>query len=490
MSKRILFLVTGLIISAAFFVNIQPAAATVTPSITVTSPSSGEALQIGQRYTIKWNWNYVNYDPREAVQIIAYLNENYGQASNVIGEAEVSKGTFDWTAGFPGLTIKSGDKFFIQVRLKSNIGVYGNSGDFSLVSSLTPSITVTSPNGGETWKVGETRRITWQASNFLSIDKVRVYIDITDVISISSGVSNYVTDQEIPASQGYYDWTITQNQLPYSSTLPHQYKIRISKSVDPYTTYDSSDAAFSIVAAGTPAPTPTPTPTPVPTNACLPDNALIKMPDDPKVYVIVNCQKKWIQTAEEFKDEGYKWTDVKEVNSPVVQAYTDYQQATANLLKAIGQEKVYKVVNNKLLWVPTISAFNAQGLKWSDVQSVDTSQLNQYQRAKLLQINGDQKIYYITESGLKKHILNESVFNSYNNKWEDVVTVDAAVINSYPDANLIKAEDGYQVYKLENGQKRWIKTDAAFRRLKLDWNKVVPVNETELAAYPDGAAIE
>ena len=235
--------------------------------------------------------------------------------------------------------------------------------------------------------------------------------------------------------------------------------------------------------------TPTPTPTPVPSE-CLPDNTLVKMPDDPKVYVIINCQKKWIQSAEKFKEEGYKWTDIKEVNSPVIQAYTNYLQATTNLLKAIGQERVYKVVNNKLLWVPTISAFNAQGLKWSDVQSVDTTQLNQYQRAKLLQINGDQKIYYITESGLKKHILNESVFNSYNNKWEDVVTVDAAVINSYPDANLIKAEDGYQVYKLENGQKRWIKTDAAFKKLKLDWNKVVPVNSTELAAYPDGAAIE
>ena len=110
------------------------------------------------------------------------------------------------------------------------------------------SITVTSPNSGENWKVGETHRITWQASNFSSTDKVRIFVDIIDVTSTGSGASNYVTDQEITASQGYYDWTVAQSQLPNNSTLPHQYKIRISEPVDPYTTYDTSDAPFIIAA--------------------------------------------------------------------------------------------------------------------------------------------------------------------------------------------------------------------------------------------------
>lgn len=249
----------------------------------------------------------------------------------------------------------------------------------------------------------------------------------------------------------------------------------------------------------TPAPTSTPTPTPSPTltpsptstpTSCFPNNTLVKLPDDSKVYVIINCQKKWIQTAEEFKEGGYKWTDVKEVESPVIQAYADYLQAGANLLRAIGQERVYKVVNGKLLWVPTISAFNAQGLKWSEVQNVDALQLNQYQRAKLLQVSGDSRVYYITESGLKKHIINEQVFNSYSNKWEDIVKVSAAELNAYPDVVLIKRENDYRVYKLENGTKRWIKTPDAFNKLKLDWSKIAPVNSTEINAYPAGAAIE
>ncbi|PIY75286.1 MAG: hypothetical protein COY85_00655, partial [Candidatus Portnoybacteria bacterium CG_4_10_14_0_8_um_filter_40_50] len=192
----------------------------------------------------------------------------------------------------------------------------------------------------------------------------------------------------------------------------------------------------------------------------------------------------------EFKDDGYKWEDVKETSSPVLQAYSDYLQAASNLLRAIGQERVYKVVNGKLLWVPTISAFNAQGLKWSDIQSVPESEINNYQKAKLLKAAGDQKIYYITNSGLKRHILNEQVFNSYNNKWNDVVSVSGTELNAYPDNNLIKQEGDNKVYKLESGQKRWIKTAEAFNRLKYDWNKVAPANATEVNAYQEGTPIE
>ncbi len=369
-------------------------------------------------------------------------------------------------------------------------------------STINSPITVLSPNGGEQLVQGQTSRIAWRGGNY----PVQVAV-VRSTFPADLTVAGDISLQANP--DGYIDWdtSIISSRSPNGKRWidPGQYKIVVYAkspedfycfdSTDPSVcTYDVSDASFSVAAASitlapSPVPVSSPTPSLVPSD-CLPDNTLVKMPDDPKVYVIINCQKKWIQTVKEFKEEGYNWSAVKEVNSPVIQAYADYQQATANLLQAIGQQKVYRVVNNKVLWIPTIAAFNAQGLKWSGIQSVNESDLVKYPRAKLVQVAGDPKVYYITESGLKKHIANETVFDSYNNKWSDVVTVDVAIVNSYPDANLIKAEDGYQVYKIENGQKRWIKTDAAFRRLKLDWNKVAPVNNTELAAYPDGAVIE
>jgi hypothetical protein len=225
-------------------------------------------------------------------------------------------------------------------------------------------------------------------------------------------------------------------------------------------------------------------------SACLPDGTLIKLPNDPKIYVIQNCQKKWIRTQEEFKQRGYKWEDVQEKPSDVVNAYSNYLETQAELLKAIGQNKVYRIVNGKKLFIPTIAAFNAQGLKWEDVEDKSTVEINQYPRAKLLKSKNKEDIYYITESGLRRQIPNDEVFNSYGNKWEDVLEVEQDIIESYEVCNLIKPENSYQVYKLEGDIKRWIKTADVFNRLSYSWSKVAPVNEVEFNNYQEGEAID
>jgi hypothetical protein len=111
----------------------------------------------------------------------------------------------------------------------------------------TKSINIISPNGGEVWMVGETRRITWTASG---VNYVRIYIINTSGIVSGSGNTNYIYDGLIPASQGYYNWTITQNQLPGGNSLPGNYKIRIDGVNEPYgpvIAQDFSDNSFTIV---------------------------------------------------------------------------------------------------------------------------------------------------------------------------------------------------------------------------------------------------
>jgi len=60
-----------------------------------------------------------------------------------------------------------------------------------------PSINVTSPKGGETWKIGETYNITWNSSGLNNIN-----------IGTSAGGSNLVIASGVVASQGSYAWTI------------------------------------------------------------------------------------------------------------------------------------------------------------------------------------------------------------------------------------------------------------------------------------------
>jgi len=223
---------------------------------------------------------------------------------------------------------------------------------------------------------------------------------------------------------------------------------------------------------------------------CLPDGTLIKLPNDSRIFVINDCQKQWIRTAEEFKNSGYEWSDIKETSSDVVNAYADYLETTAKLLRAVGHNRVFRVVDGKRLWVPTISAFNAQGLKWDNIGEASDKELEKYPKIKLIKEKGNDKIFYITNSGMKKYIINAKVFSSYNNKYSDVVEVDSEIVSSFDTVDLFKDEDGSKVYKIEGNKKMWVKSEKVFNKHNFDWNKVVPANKVELDAYADAEALE
>jgi hypothetical protein len=86
----------------------------------------------------------------------------------------------------------------------------------SLASCTTsqPSITVTSPNGGETWKVGETHNITWTSSD---VNDVKImwyaYDSSGNALSPMAGTllninSSTNVGQSISAISGQYAWII------------------------------------------------------------------------------------------------------------------------------------------------------------------------------------------------------------------------------------------------------------------------------------------
>ena len=221
----------------------------------------------------------------------------------------------------------------------------------------------------------------------------------------------------------------------------------------------------------------------------IPNGTPIKAPNDYKIYVINDAKKKWIKTAEEF-EQNYEWKDIQELDSASVDALEEVSVfSTAKLLRATGHHKVYRIINGKRLWVPTISAFNAQGLKWDEIGDVNQTEVEKYPTVKLIKAENDDRVFYITDSGLKKHIINTEVFNSYDNRWEDVVEVSSETINSLDTVNLFRNENENKVYKIEGNEKKWIKTAEVFNRMGYDWNKIVSVNTIEINAYSTGAKI-
>ena len=100
-----------------------------------------------------------------------------------------------------------------------------------------PSITVTSPNGGEEWVAGRTYEIQWESSG---VEKVDVWAQRKN-----GDVWGLKLASDVSASLGSYQWTISENRI-----ASERYEVKINDALTPYgevDVQDKSDNYFSIV---------------------------------------------------------------------------------------------------------------------------------------------------------------------------------------------------------------------------------------------------
>jgi len=164
---------------------------------------------------------------------------------------------------------------------------------------------------------------------------------------------------------------------------------------------------------------------------------LYRMEGSPRVYVIKNKKRHWVQTPKEFNDAGYNWGKVKVVSAETLEEYPDDgETSTTELLRAVGNHKVYKIENGKKHWIKTAIEFNASGYKWKDIKDVSPEDLASYQNevsSGLLRATGSYKVYKI-ENGKKRWIKTAREFNAAGLRWENVEDVGAETLDDYPDS--------------------------------------------------------
>jgi len=222
--------------------------------VSVTSPNGGETFTAGQTYQIRWNApndsasqnmqiTLANGDAGEVAKIgnscieqgvvapvpSADPNARYLQAncSGITNIPVLNTGSYTWTIP---TTLPAGSHYYIYVGESKIMG----DGDFSN-SAFTinvaqpvaqPSITVTSPSGGETWTQGETHNITWTSSNLPTSSVVNVKLFTTCSGTPAQAVAwsyNGTLASNISASVGSYSWTIPTN-IP---ACTNSYKIQV-----------------------------------------------------------------------------------------------------------------------------------------------------------------------------------------------------------------------------------------------------------------------
>ena len=108
-----------------------------------------------------------------------------------------------------------------------------------------------------------------------------------------------------------------------------------------------------------------------------------------------------------------------------------------------------------------------------------------YPSGSLLQAYNDNDIYYITKNNMKKWIVNAQVFELYNNKWEDVIRVNAQDLNQYETVNLIRGISDHKVYLIDGTRKVWIETPEDFARFGFKTSDIDVVRNEEILHYHD-----
>ena len=157
-----------------------------------------------------------------------------------------------------------------------------------------------------------------------------------------------------------------------------------------------------------------------------------------------------------------------------------------------SDEEVYEIVKGKKHLIPTLDIFYEYGFRAEWVQFISQEQLDKYRRIKLIQVQGDKNkiVYYLTDAGLRRRVLNQEIMDSYGDRTQDIIVVSRKEFSYYPDNKFIHLEDApqFDVYLIDDNIKKYL-TPAAIRRMNIRRVQIAPVNETEFKAYEIGKPV-
>ena len=200
--------------NASFAITIPTA-----PTLALTSPNGGESWIAGSSQTIIWSSENVTNVKLD------YSTNGGSSWTTIAGRISASAGSFSWT-----VPSSASVNCFIRIIDVSNSMLYDRSNAaFTITLPVTPTVALTSPNGGESWIAGSSHPITW-----ISADITNVKLDYS-----TNGGSSWTTiTGSTAASTNSYSWTIP-------SSASTNCIVRISDTSNSALT-DRSNAAFTI----------------------------------------------------------------------------------------------------------------------------------------------------------------------------------------------------------------------------------------------------
>ena len=217
--------------TAGYPTDVMPAAVNTTATITVGTPNGGEVWAAGSTRDISWTYTG-NPGPTVKIEMLKdYLVIMSVTSSTPVGSG--GSGSYALTIP-PGMP--AGTDYRIRITSTSNSSVYDMSdGSFSIIPDST-SITLVTPNGGETWQQGSKATIQW---NYTGDPGSHVKIDFLNGPMVLLNITASI------GSGGSGSFSL---MIPYNIPAGSDYKIRVTSTSKPAYT-DTSNTSFTIGSA-------------------------------------------------------------------------------------------------------------------------------------------------------------------------------------------------------------------------------------------------
>lgn len=240
-----------------------------------------------------------------------------------------------------------------------------------------------------------------------------------------------------------------------------------------------------------------------------PNRTLVRVRNTAGVYMIEDDMKRPIPSPEVFNSNGFDWSDIEEIDEEELNDYAEgdvlgYPDGT--LIQGSGPA-VYVVSEGEKRPFVSPRAFNGLGYKWGLIKKVSDGHLNLYEEGDaitensshpngaLIRVIGTPGVYRI-EGGERKPIATPAIFNANKWGWNYILEVQAQHMNrfqlgevvGYPDGSLLSAPDG-KVYKIDKGERRWIRSADDFNNAGFNWAKITPVTNVDVNVFEEGEDI-
>ncbi len=197
------------------------------PALAITAPNGGETYQIGE--TIPVTFTSTDISNSELIYL-DYTSDGGETWTNIKNQARSVGTTITWPTAGQNLT--AGTNYRVRVR---NVGTtVSDASNASFTLTPTGILTVTSPNGGESWKGNTTQTISWTQENIADNHLIEIRLS-------TNGGETYptiITDGTFGTySTNSYQWVVPES-------VSSQARIQVVNTT--LSVSDASNANFTI----------------------------------------------------------------------------------------------------------------------------------------------------------------------------------------------------------------------------------------------------